>query len=78
VLNFRESRSPMACRLRSFGDVYAHVEAGELQLRRPRSSRGGDGGEGRWIDVSAWFWASQYGGGPWWAVTVVTPIESGT
>ena len=37
-----------------------------------------DGGEGRWTDASAWFWASQYGGGPWWAVTVVTPIEGGT
>jgi hypothetical protein len=37
-----------------------------------------DGGEGRWTDTSAWFWASQYGGGPWWAITVVTPIEGGT
>lgn len=26
-----------------------------------------------WTDTSAWFWAAQYGGGPWWAVTVVTP-----
>jgi hypothetical protein len=29
--------------------------------------------EGRyWTDVSAWFWAAQYGGGPWRATTVVT------
>lgn len=28
---------------------------------------------GQWIDTSAWFWAAQYGGGPWWALTVVTP-----
>jgi hypothetical protein len=29
--------------------------------------------EGRhWTDVSAWFWAAQYGGGPWQATTVVT------
>jgi hypothetical protein len=26
-----------------------------------------------WTDVSAWFWATQYGGGPWWTTTVVTP-----
>jgi hypothetical protein len=37
-----------------------------------------DGGAGEWTDAAAWFWASQYGGGPWWAVTVVTPIEHGT
>ncbi len=27
----------------------------------------------RWIDTSAWFWAAQYGGGPWRATTVVSP-----
>jgi hypothetical protein len=28
--------------------------------------------EGReWTDTSAWFWAAQYGGGPWRALTVV-------
>ena len=37
-----------------------------------------DGDDGRWTDTSAWFWASQYGGGPWWAVTVVAPIEGET
>jgi len=21
--------------------------------------------------MSSWFWAAQYGGGPWWATTVV-------
>ena len=26
-----------------------------------------------WTDTSAWFWAAQYGGGPWWATTVVEP-----
>ena len=30
-----------------------------------------DGGEGQWADTSAWFWAAQYGAGPWWATTVV-------
>jgi hypothetical protein len=28
----------------------------------------------RWTDVSAWFWASQYGGGPWRAITVIEPM----
>lgn len=37
-----------------------------------------DGGTGQWTDTSAWFWAAQYGGGPWWAITVVTPIEGGS
>ena len=37
-----------------------------------------DGGDGRWTDTSAWFWASQYGGGPWWAITVVAPLANGT
>lgn len=32
-----------------------------------------DGQGNGWSDVSAWFWAAQYGGGPWWATTVVTP-----
>ena len=27
----------------------------------------------QWTDASAWFWAAQYGGGPWWAWTVVSP-----
>jgi hypothetical protein len=34
-----------------------------------------DGGKGEWTDSPAWFWASQYGGGPWWAVTVLSPVE---
>ena len=37
-----------------------------------------DGGEGQWADTSAWFWAAQYGGGPWWAITVVTPMDAGS
>lgn len=33
--------------------------------------------EGRqWIDTSAWFWAAQYGGGPWRATTVVSSAPS--
>lgn len=36
-----------------------------------------DGAGSQWTDASAWFWDSQYGGGPWWAITVVTPQESG-
>jgi len=32
--------------------------------------------EGReWTDTSAWFWSAQYGGGPWWATTVVETLE---
>jgi hypothetical protein len=34
------------------------------------------GNDQHWTDVSAWFWASQYGGGPWWALTLVAPLES--
>jgi hypothetical protein len=37
-----------------------------------------DGGTQAWTDVPAWFWAAQYGGGPWWAVTLVMPLESGS
>jgi hypothetical protein len=37
-----------------------------------------DGGTQQWTDASAWFWASQYGGGPWSAVTVVSPLASGS
>jgi exosortase/archaeosortase family protein len=28
-----------------------------------------------WTDVSAWYWAALRGGGPWWAVTVITPLD---
>jgi len=32
--------------------------------------------EGRsWTDVSSWFWAAQYGGGPWLATTLVETVE---
>ena len=37
-----------------------------------------DGGDGQWADTSAWFWAAQYGGGPWWAITVVPPLDGGS
>lgn len=33
----------------------------------------------QWTDVSSWYWAalwSQGRAGPWWAITLVTPIES--
>jgi len=36
------------------------------------------GEEEQWTDTSAWFWAAQYGGGPWWAITVVTPVDAGS
>jgi hypothetical protein len=28
----------------------------------------------RWTDASAWFWAAQYGGGPWRATTVIEAV----
>lgn len=36
----------------------------------------------RWTDVSSWYWSALWSqrtpdAGPWWAVTLVTPIESG-
>jgi len=37
-----------------------------------------DSAGGEWTDVSAWFWASQYGGGPWRAITVVSTEPSGS
>ena len=37
-----------------------------------------DAADGRWTDASAWFWASQYGGCPWWVITVVTPQPGAT
>jgi len=34
-------------------------------------------GDRAWTDVSSWFWEVTWrGGGPWWAVTVVTPMTS--
>lgn len=32
---------------------------------------------GVWTDVSAWYWSAFAGGGPWWALTAVTPLEAG-
>jgi hypothetical protein len=37
-----------------------------------------DSAGGEWTDVSAWFWASQYGGGPWRAMTIVSAAPSGS
>lgn len=52
--------------------------AAERDGRRVRvCERMHDDGEGQWTDTSAWFWAAQYGGGPWWAITVVTPLGDG-
>jgi hypothetical protein len=34
-----------------------------------------DDAGGEWTDASAWFWHAQYGGGPWSAVTLVTPLD---
>ncbi len=35
--------------------------------------------EGRtWTDASSWFWAAQYGGGPWRATTIVEPSGRGS
>lgn len=45
-------------------------------LRTRACERFHDGGDGRWTDAAAWFWASQYGGGPWWAVTTFTPVNA--
>jgi len=40
-----------------------------------------DGSGGQWTDVSSWYWAALWSqgsatAGPWWAITLVTPIES--
>ena len=50
--------------------------AGDRRLRVCERIHDSAGGE--WTDVSAWFWASQYGGGPWSAVTVVSTDPSGS
>ena len=34
------------------------------------------GSTAEWTDVSAWYWAAMRGGGPWWAVTVITPLDN--
>lgn len=48
-----------------------------LDGRRVRVCERIDDQEGRrWIDTSAWFWAAQYGGGPWRATTVVSSARS--
>jgi hypothetical protein len=50
--------------------------AGDRRLRVCERIHDSAGGE--WTDVSAWFWASQYGGGPWRAITVVSTEPSGS
>jgi hypothetical protein len=35
------------------------------------------GADAAWTDTSAWFWAAQYGGGPWWAITLVASAGRG-
>jgi len=35
-----------------------------------------DSNGGAWTDMSSWFWAAQYGGGPWWATTVVESVTA--
>lgn len=48
-----------------------------LDGRRVRVCERIEDQEGRqWIDTSAWFWAAQYGGGPWRATTVVSSAPS--
>jgi hypothetical protein len=27
-----------------------------------------------WTDVSAWYWSALRSAGPWWAITVITPL----
>ena len=37
-----------------------------------------DGGQA-WTDVSAWYWSAQMNGrGPWWVITVITPLAGGS
>jgi hypothetical protein len=31
-----------------------------------------------WTDVSAWYWSALGSTGPWWAVTVITPLKAQT
>ena len=31
-----------------------------------------------WTDVSAWYWSALRSAGPWWAITVITPLEEAT
>ena len=31
-----------------------------------------------WTDVSAWYWSALRSVGPWWAITVITPMETAT
>jgi hypothetical protein len=42
------------------------------------SERLDDAGEPGWTDVSAWFWDAQFrrSGSAWWALTVVTPLQT--
>jgi hypothetical protein len=39
-----------------------------------------DGAGGQWTDVSSWYWSALWAQrtarpGPWWAITIVTPID---
>jgi hypothetical protein len=49
------------------------AERDGVRLRVCERIRDSEGRE--WTDTSAWFWAAQYGGGPWWATTVVETLE---
>lgn len=31
-----------------------------------------------WTDVSAWYWSALRSTGPWWAITLITPLEKTT
>jgi hypothetical protein len=82
---------PAADCFRAVGYVVASaraaVDADGVRWRCFVAARGGaqlrvcerihDAKGGAWTDVSAWHWAALAGGGPWWALTVVTPLDAG-
>jgi hypothetical protein len=60
--------------VRAEGDVGAEARAG-AESRSPVNAAAGPSATTEWTDVSAWYWAALRGGGPWWAITVITPLD---
>ncbi len=60
--------------VRAEGDVGAEARAG-AESPSPVNAAAGPSATTEWTDVSAWYWAALRGGGPWWAITVITPLD---
>ena len=76
----------------TLGAVRTHEDARQTRWNCFEATEGGrrwrvceriaDASGRQWTDVSSWYWSALWSqgrasAGPWWAITLVTPIESG-